>query len=85
MSARLIDAVQVAYWLTFIWKNCQLSNRSNLIISISMWDKEGENQCQGNLKMLILALKLKDGFISQLFKEIIKAGKYKRKLFHCQP
>lgn len=50
-----------------------------------MWDKEGENQCQGNLKMLILALKLKDGFISQLFKEIIKAGKYKRKLFHCQP
>lgn len=29
-----------------------------------MWDKEGENQCQGDLKMLILALKLEEGFIS---------------------
>lgn len=50
-----------------------------------MWDKEGENQCQGDLKMLILALKLEEGLISQLFKEFIKAEKYKRILFHCQP
>lgn len=50
-----------------------------------MWDKEGENQCQGDLKMLILALKLEEGLISQLFKEFTKAEKYKRILFHCQP
>lgn len=84
MSGRLIDAVQVAYWLTFRWKNCQLSIGSNLIISISMWEKEEENQCQGNLKMLILTLKLEEGVMSQLFKKIIKSGKYKR-IFFCQP
>lgn len=50
-----------------------------------MWDKEGENQCQGDLKMLILVLKLEEGLISQLFEEFIKAEKYKRILFHCQP
>lgn len=86
INAKLINAIQV---LTgWPWDEKTVVNYPivcNLIISISKWVKEAENQCQGDLKMLVLALKLEEESISQIFKQIIKAGETEEKnnfLYH---